>query len=113
MHPEAALQIEVSRAQAIQLAREAVERQGFDLSGYRHAVQFNTDSAAKSFLEKEYGLKVANDLMGDEIRTWYWWVRWFIPGQEEEFGAAIDPSGRLVFYAHHVEEDRAEESVDA
>jgi membrane protease YdiL (CAAX protease family) len=112
VYPEAALQIEVSRAEAIEIARATVERQMGDLSAYRHAVSFNTDSNTKSFLEKEFGLGVANDLMGDEIRTWYWWVRWFIPEQQEEFGAAIDPSGRLVFYAHQVEEDRAEESVD-
>ena len=113
VHPEAALHISVSRAEAVEIAREAVERQGIDLSGYRRAVRFKTDYNTKSFLEKEFGLGVANDLMGDEIRTWYWWVRWFIPEQEEEFGAAVDPSGRLVYYSHYVEEDRAEESVDA
>lgn len=107
VHPEAALTLSITRSEAISIARSFIESEGQDLSSYRYALRFETDDSTKTFLEKEIGLDSANDLMGDEIRTWYWWVRWFIPEEEEEFGAGVDPSGRVVYYSHHIEENRA------
>ena len=111
-HPEAAVNLTVSRAEAVARTKAYIERRGGDVSGHRHAVGFHSDWQTKKFLDKELGLDEAMRLMRDEVRTWYWYVRWFVPSREEEFRVGLAPDGRLVSYSHVVPEAAAGASLD-
>lgn len=109
--PEASVDFRVTRGQALEKARNFVTSQGESLSGYQSAIVFDLDENAKTYLERELGLKQANHIMSQEIGVWYWKVRFFRPQQEEEFRVDVNPSGRITGYQHKVEEARSGEAL--
>jgi membrane protease YdiL (CAAX protease family) len=111
--PEASVNFRVSRAEALDRARQFVVSQGGDLSGMRSTIIFDVDDTAKTYLEREVGLAAANQMMASGVSTWYWSVRFFRPLQQEEFTVRLDPSGRIVYYQHVVKEDAPGASLDA
>ena len=92
--PEASVDFKVSRAEALTRAKKFVGSLGEDVSGYQSAIVFDVDDNAKTYLEREVGLKQANQLMSSELNIWYWNVRFFRPQQEEEFYVRVSPGGR-------------------
>jgi membrane protease YdiL (CAAX protease family) len=104
--PEAAVDFRVSRPAAMDLARDFVTAQGQKLEGYQSSIVFRVDDNAKTYLEREVGLKQANELMASAVSVWYWGVRFFRPGQKEEFFVRVSPAGRIVGYKHVIEEAR-------
>lgn len=102
--PAASINMTVGRKEALQRSERFLRRQGFDLSGYRRAEGFHCDESDKEYLEKEIGLKRANQLMRDEVRVWHWHCRWFRPLHKEEFWVGLSPDGHLVGFGHTVEE---------
>ena len=84
---------------------------GENLQGYQSAITFEVDEGAKTYLERELGLKQANRLMSSELNIWYWEVRLFRPLQEEEYRARVNPAGEVVAYEHKIEEARASPSL--
>ncbi len=109
--PEASVDLRVSRGQARERARRFVGGFGDDVSGYRSSVLFavadgEEDRHAKTYLERELGLKEANRLMSGELSLWYWQVRFFRPLQKEEFQVRVTPAGRIAGYEHILEEAR-------
>ena len=105
--PEASINFQVSREEALKRARTFVAGMGRDVSGYQSAIVFNVDDNAKTYLERVVGLKQANQMMSSQLNIWYWDVRFFRPQQEEEFRVRVNPAGKVVGYDHHVEESRA------
>ena len=105
--PEASVNLQVTREQAIHRAQTFIGGLGENVSGYRSSAIFDVDDDAKTYLERQLGLKQANQLMSSELRVWYWDVRFFKPQQEEEFHVRVSPSGQIVGYDHKVEEKRA------
>ena len=110
--PEASVNLQVTREEAIARAQKFVSVLGENLSGYRSASVFDVDDEAKVYLERQLGLQQANKLMSSELNLWYWDVRFFKPQQEEEFRVRVNPSGQIVGYDHKVEESRAGASLD-
>ncbi|HXX16853.1 MAG TPA: CPBP family intramembrane glutamic endopeptidase [Candidatus Eremiobacteraceae bacterium] len=110
--PEAAVDFKVSRAEAQSRARKFVEGMGENLSGYQSTIVFDVDENGKTYLEREAGLKQANQLMSHELNIWYWDVRFFRPRQEEEFLVRVSPAGKIVGYDHKVPETWAAQSLD-
>src|SRR5271170_4579478 len=110
--PEASVDFKVSRAEALTRAKKFVGSLGEDVSGYQSAIVFDVDDNAKTYLEREVGLKQANQLMSSELNIWYWNVRFFRPKQEEEFFVRVSPAGEIVGYDHKIEEARAGASPD-
>lgn len=104
--PEASVDFKVSRGQALEKARNFVSAQGENLDGYQSAIIFHVTDNAKTYLERELGLKQANQMMSQEISIWYWKARFFRPQQQEEFQVDISPSGRVTGYEHKIEEAR-------
>jgi hypothetical protein len=109
--PEASVDFKVSRGQALEKARMFVTAQGQDISGYQSAIVFDLDENAKTYLERELGLKQANQMMSQEISIWYWKVRFFRPQQQEEFRVNVSPAGRMTRYEHEIEEARPGDSL--
>jgi hypothetical protein len=110
--PEASVNFRVSRAQALDRARQFVASQGSDLAGMRSTIVFDVDDNAKTYLERELGLQRANQLMASDVSTWYWSVRFFRPLQLEEFKVRVDPGGRIVHYEHAIKEDAPGAQLD-
>ena len=110
--PEASVDFKVSRAEALARAQKFVGSLGEDVSGYQSAIVFDVDDNAKTYLEREVGLKQANQLMSSELNIWYWNVRFFRPQQEEEFYVRVSPGGEIVGYDHKIPEAQAGAAPD-
>lgn len=119
--PEASVNFQISRAEALVRAQKFATGLGENISGYKSSIIFDVDNDAcstngipectKVYLEREVGLREANRLMLSELNIWYWEVRFFKPLQEEEFEVRVSPSGRIVGYDHKIEEARAGASL--
>ncbi len=110
--PEASVNFQVSREEALVRAEKFVTGLGENVNGYRSAIVFNVDDNAKTYLERELGLQEANRLMSSELNIWFWDVRFFKPLQQEEFRVHVNPAGKIVSYEHTIEESRAGASLD-
>jgi membrane protease YdiL (CAAX protease family) len=109
--PEASVDFKVSRAEAQNRAKQFVEGLGENLNGYQSTIVFEVHENAKTYLERELGLRQANRLMSSELNIWYWEVRFFRPLQEEEYWVRLSPAGRVVGFEHKIEEARAAKSL--
>ena len=110
--PEASVNFQISREEALERARKFVSGLGENISGYRSAIVFDVDDNAKVYLERELGLQQANRLMSSELNVWFWSVRFFKPQQKEEFKVYVNPAGKIVQYEHIVDEARPGASLD-
>ena len=110
--PEASVNFQVSRTEALERAHKFVADLGGDLKGYRSSIIFDVDENAKTYLERELGLEQANRIMTGEIDIWYWRIRFFRPEQKEEYRVRLSPSGRIAGYEHIIEEARASASPE-
>jgi hypothetical protein len=81
-------------AQSLNLAPEA----------YQSVVSFNEDVYAKYFLELRYGLERLQQEINNGVHIWDWSVRYFLPGQEEEFRIHLNTEGQLVKFVHVIPE---------
>jgi membrane protease YdiL (CAAX protease family) len=102
--PQASINFQVSRSEALDRARNFISQQGASLEGYQSTIVFSVDDEAKTYLERTIGLERANRLMSSNVSVWYWEVRFFRPLQKEEFRAQISPAGHIVAYEHLIEE---------
>src|SRR5215471_6773040 len=102
--PEASVNFTVTRAEALERAKSFVESMGDNVSAYRAAIVFGVDDNAKTYLEREVGLKAANQMMASQVNVWNWEVRFFQPEQEEEFQVAVNPEGKITGFTHKVPE---------
>ncbi len=66
--PEAAVNFQVSRAEALERARHFVTGLGENLASYQSSIVFDVDDNAKTYLERELGLAQANRVMASEIK---------------------------------------------
>jgi membrane protease YdiL (CAAX protease family) len=115
--PEASIEFKVNRESSLPIALGFLDRLNPssaslrtassipNLQNYRHAAIFDYDDTAKTFLERQFGLERANQLMGSEIRLWHWSHRWFRPQQKEEFQVDVSPRGEVTGFAHLVDEN--------
>src|SRR6266852_2180635 len=110
--PEASVNFQVSREEALARAQRFVTGLGENVSGYQSTIVFDVDDNAKVYLERQLGLQQANKLMSSELNIWFWDVRFFKPQQEEEFKVRVSPAGQIVGYDHKIEESRAGASLD-
>src|SRR5262249_10687843 len=110
--PEASVDFKLSRPAAVEAARNFLAAQGRKVEGYQSSIVFDVDEDAKTYLEREVGLRQANELMASSVNVWYWRVRFFRPLQKEEFQVRVDPAGRLVGFEHVIEEAREGAHLD-
>ena len=104
--PEASVDFRVTRPEALKVAQNFVNGLGENVGGYQSAIVFSLDDEGKTYLERELGLKEANQMMSSQLHIWYWDVRFFRPQQEEEFFVRVSPAGNVVGYTHKIEEAR-------
>jgi len=104
--PEASVNFQISRDEALSRARQFISNQGASLQGYTSTIVFSVDDNTKTYLERTVGLERANELMSHGINAWHWDIRFFRPQQKEEFSAQVSPEGQIVGYEHIIEEAR-------
>jgi hypothetical protein len=105
--PEASVNFKVTRGEALARAKSFVESLGQNVDDYRSVIVFGVDDDAKTYLERQVGLKEANRLMSSEVHVWSWNVRFFKPQQEEEFRVGVSPEGNITGYLHKIPEAQA------
>jgi membrane protease YdiL (CAAX protease family) len=110
--PEASVNFQVSREEALARAQKFVSGMGENVSGYRSTVAFDVDDDAKTYLERELGLQQANQIMSSDVHVWFWNVRFFKPQQEEEFRVRVSPAGQIAGYDHKIEESQGGTSLE-
>jgi membrane protease YdiL (CAAX protease family) len=94
-----------SRAQARQAASGFLRESGFDVSAYRSAVSLldRTDPTASAYLLRNGGLTTAEKFYRTLVPTPLWRVRYFVPGQKDEYGASVDVStGAVVGFRREI-----------
>ena len=109
--PEASIDFKVTQQQALKRATAFLNSLGENVDGYKSTVVFDQDDHAKTYLERQLGLRVANQLMASEVSAWYWEVRFFKPLQTEEYLVQVSPTGKIVAYTHKIEEATAGKSL--
>lgn len=105
--PTASIRLDVTKREAQDIAAKFLKTQGYDLSNYQEVEIFDSDDLGAMFLQKNLGMKSANEIMRDKVPIWRWRCRWFRPEEQEEFKVSIDPSGRIVTFNHEIEENKA------
>ncbi|HEX9160200.1 MAG TPA: CPBP family intramembrane glutamic endopeptidase [Thermoanaerobaculia bacterium] len=110
--PEVSLEFRYDSRTSLRLAAGVAASQRFDTRGMKHTVVFDSDDAARIFLERSLGLKRANDVARREVRLWYWRHRWFRPLQEEELNVDVAPTGEIVSMSHRIPESQRMPAVD-
>ncbi|HVH72170.1 MAG TPA: hypothetical protein VNB49_13805, partial [Candidatus Dormibacteraeota bacterium] len=110
--PEASVNFEISRQEALARAQKFVTGLDENVSDYKSSIIFEVDEDAKVYLERQLGLGEANRLMSSELHIWYWEVRFFRPLQTEEFQVRVSPSGQVVGYNHKIEEETSGASLN-
>ncbi|HEX7190647.1 MAG TPA: CPBP family intramembrane glutamic endopeptidase, partial [Thermoanaerobaculia bacterium] len=105
--PEASIDFKVDRDKSRVVAEQVLQREQIAFAGMRNTASFETDDAAKIFLERTLGLDRAQSVMRNDVRLWAWHQRWFKPLQEEELSADVAPTGEVTGFSHKIPEDRA------
>lgn len=109
--PEANIHFDVDRSASEVVALHFLQSQGFSITPYRHASIFDYDNQAKIYLERELGLKKANELMSGPIKIWHWSHRWFRSKQTEEYDVNVTPQGAITKYQRILPEDAEGENL--
>jgi hypothetical protein len=95
--PDAAIQMKFSRTEVIDLAQKAIQKLGNDVSSYKFALTFNEAFLESVYLQRTLGIQATNALLQQEtLPIYYWYARWYIPLQKEEYSMLLAPSGTLV-----------------
>jgi membrane protease YdiL (CAAX protease family) len=114
----ALLSLKIDRSSALALAGQELARQYQRQPGaFRSAVVFRHESYADRFLQKALGINAFNAYALEHGLDFYHWsVRFFVPGEKEEFRIAIIPrSGKVISRTHVIDEaqQRQDSGVDS
>ncbi|MDP8228595.1 MAG: CPBP family intramembrane metalloprotease, partial [Candidatus Electryoneaceae bacterium] len=109
---QVAVDFKVTKAEALQIAREYVESRNFDISDYQESIIFTYSAGAKIFLEKELGVERMVELTRDTVDVWHWSARFFKPLQKLEYTVFMSPAGEVVEFMRRIEEDAAGLSME-
>jgi membrane protease YdiL (CAAX protease family) len=109
------LKIGLTRSEAREIGRRALEHRGVDSSRFRDVVytRQTLDTIAAQYVLKYSGVPRLNELASEKVKVFFWVVRFYQPLQEEEYRIYIDPaSGEVVFVEHDISENAAGANLD-
>lgn len=110
--PLASVELQVTRQEAVEGARQMLESRGADLDDSRRAALFSGDTESLVFLQTVLGDEEAMRWARERVPVWTWDIRWFRPGQTEEWLAYVGVDGEIVGFRHVIEEAAAGASLD-
>jgi hypothetical protein len=101
------LELSLDRSDALRVATDYLQRErGVDAKGFKHAITFAEEGETDRYLQKSLGrVEAARWLQKHNYEPFYWVVRFFKPGQKEEY--RIDLScrdGRILYYRRVIDE---------
>ncbi len=102
--PQANVSLQVTRAEAVEIASGFLGEQGADLDGFKDSVVFFGDDVALNFLQRHVGLEEASRMAAEDVPVWTWRLRWFRPQEREEWNVWVDIDGEITGYSHDIEE---------
>lgn len=108
------IDLSINRSQAVQIASAYIRnKERVDLSAYKMAVIFNTDTATDRYLQKAIGFKEEEKFIQTHQYDFFAWsVRFFKEGQKEEFRVVISSrTGEVISFRHAIEDSAARENV--
>jgi len=106
--PQASLKISLSRKDAVNIAKQYLSLQGFNIKGFDKAVLFYGDFEDSVYLQKTQGIKKTNEYIASGIPIWFWQVRFFKELDKEGFYLWIDPTtGKVNRFQYNILEDKA------
>jgi len=110
--PEIGIDFKVSRAEALQNAREFMASRRYEIEGFKEHIQFSYAEDSKIYLERELGVERFASLAEDSLDVWHWTVRFFKPLQKLEYRVMLDPKGRPVAFRRDVPESLPGPTLD-
>jgi Type II CAAX prenyl endopeptidase Rce1-like len=109
--PSASLDLKINKAEAIKLAQGYAETTGFTVpKNVISSTYFSSDTEASTFLEYEYPLSVANELMRQEIPIWHWKVH-LLDGQGDQLLVFIGANGSLHSFEREISKGKEAPSI--
>lgn len=109
--PAASVDLKLSKQEVVAKAREFCGLVGFTPVGCIESTTFQERSETATFLEHEYSIKEANQLMHSDINVFYWYTRFCRPHKEEECQVWLNTDGRLAGLNRDIEKERAMPSI--
>lgn len=105
--PAASLDLKVNKDEAVKLAQAYATTSGFHLPRtIVSSTYFDSDSEASTFLEYEYSLAEANELMRKEIPIWYWKVH-LVDNNAEELQVGVGVNGSLHSFDREINKENS------
>lgn len=109
--PEHTIDFQVNRREAYEIASDFLAQMGIDPGDKQHASAFEFDNTAKVFIEKEMGIREADDFLTNHFRIWHWTIRWFKPLDREEVYVGVTPKGEITQFNHKIPEEAPAEPL--
>ncbi len=107
--PYRAANMRIGRSQAIEVAKDFMEEQGYNLEGYHLSSVMEYDDEAFIYLQKKYGFTAAQDMLRYKTKNgydFYWRVFWFENAPrsalQERFAVFVTGAGMIVGFQHEV-----------
>jgi len=76
LFPEAAIDLDITKEEALTLGTDFVRDLGFDLSSYTSSIQLNINSGQLQYLNQVYGTTRTNASLSDSIPVYFWTIQW-------------------------------------
>lgn len=109
--PAASLDLKVNKTEAVNLARVYADTTGFTVpKKIISSTYFSHDSDASTFLEYEYPLSVADELMRKEIPVWHWKVH-LLDGHDDQLQVWIGANGSLYSFEREMYKEKPAPSI--
>lgn len=105
--PEHSIDFQINRQDSKNLALNFLQSLAISTEPFDHAVAFEYDNTAKTFIEKEIGIEESHDLLTNDFRIWRWTNRWFKSLSREELLVGVTPKGAIVSFEHRLPEEAA------
>jgi hypothetical protein len=108
------LHLTVDRHKALQIAREYLKEQNYDLRPYTSAVIFEMDEDGDLYLQKTIGFDQLKEFVKREsFDMFYWKARFFKEGEQEEFHVFVSAAtGEIIGFKHILEETAARQRIE-
>ena len=103
--PPAPVDLSVSRADAERLAADALREAGAEPDAYRVASRFNRNGRANRFYQLTFDRERYEEFVRTGVPIWYWSIRFFKPGEPEEWFVRLAPDGSLLGRYHALPPD--------
>jgi hypothetical protein len=109
IYPHKAANMKIDRGQAVEIAKDLMTDNGYDLKDYHVSAVMQHDSEAFVYLQKKFGLNTAEQMSKYKANhgfDYYWIIYWFknLPrnAPQERFKVNISGDGNIVGFVHEI-----------